>query len=625
MLFIFEVHACVFGQLAVQERINETLLVRNVLLGEGMEYRNVEYTGYDRALGYFENGINSGLGIDKGIILSSGVASGCKGPNDTESFTSGRGGAGSPLLDKISGVKTLDAAVLEFEFKPQTNRVQFRYVFSSEEYMEWVDRGFNDVFGFFVSGPGISGEKNVALVPGTDSIVSIDNINAKRNSRYYVNNDDPDNLRHTLLQHDGQTVVLVAEIDAVPCEWYKIKLAIADVGDPDKDSWVFLEARSFQDATGLGNDSAYCTGNFKRTLNAGHPGKPVRWSTGETTQQIEVSGYGTYWVEVVTPCGSFKDEIRFFPAINPIDLGPDGALCAGMKGPILGIPNRIFETYLWSNGSVERTLEVPGPGKYWLQVSRFNCFERDTVEFIAKPSPTVDLGKDTFVCGVLDMTLNPYISSGRIEWNDGSTSSSKRIQKPGLYIVTADDGGCKTSDSIVIGNRGDFQLDIGPDLIEYCAMRPTELNTGIGRSGGYVFHWSDGSTSNQLIATTPGIYEVEVRDTVCDFRQVDRVEIRAIAEGGSYWVPNAFSPTNDQLNEGFSPVREFTDVLNYELVICNRWGEKVYESTDPDERWYGIFEGVEAPAGIYFWYLRMETPCLDDGRFFRSGTLQLLR
>lgn len=613
------------AQLAVQERINETLLVRNVLLGEGMEYRNVEYVGYDRALGYFENGINSGLGIDKGIILSSGVASGCKGPNDTESFTSGRGGAGSALLDKIAGVKTIDAAVLEFEFKPQTSHVQFRYVFSSEEYMEWVDRGFNDVFGFFVSGPGITGEKNVALVPGSDSIVSIDNINKKRNGKYYIGNDDQESLRYSLLQHDGQTVVLTADIFAIPCEWYKIKLAIADVGDPDKDSWVFLEARSFQDATGLGNDSAYCTSDFKRILDAGHYDKPVRWSTGETTHQIEVSGYGTYWVEVITPCGAFKDQIRFFPAIQPIDLGPDSALCSKQTGPLLEVENRVFESYLWSDGSNDRTLQVKGPGTYWLQVSRFGCFESDTIEYGLKPAPVVELGRDTLVCGDLNLTLQPYFSGGSLKWQDGSSEPERIVTSPGLYKLEVNEGGCTTSDSILINHRKDFTLDIGPELIEYCAMRPTELRTGIGALNGYTFSWSDGSTSGSLIALEPGFYEVRVKDTICGFEHTDRIEIKAVAEGGSYWVPNAFSPTNDQLNEGFRPVREFTDVLSYELVVCNRWGEIVFESSDPDERWYGFYDGQEAPSGIYFWYLRMETPCMDDGRYFRSGTVQLMR
>ena len=80
------------------------------------------------------------------------------------------------------GASTFDAAVLEFDFVPTTSQVQFNYVFSSEEYNEFVNLGFNDVFGFFVNGT------NCALVGEPPVPVSIDTINGGSNASLYIDN-----------------------------------------------------------------------------------------------------------------------------------------------------------------------------------------------------------------------------------------------------------------------------------------------------------------------------------------------------------------------------------------------------------------------------------------------------
>lgn len=612
------------AQLIVQEKVNETLLVSKVLLGDGMEYRNVYFTGDERAMGYFENGVSCGLEIDKGIILSSGVAGGAKGPNNSETFTSGKGGPGVKVLDDLAGIGTIDAAMLEFEFKPQTNRIQFRYVFSSDEYIEWVDRGFNDVFGFFVSGPGISGEKNVALVPGTDSIVSIDNINHKRNSEYYISNYNEDHFRYDLLQHDGQTVVLVAEIKTVPCEWYKIKLAIADVGDADKDSWVFLEAKSFQDETDLGNDSALCSGNFTKTLYAGHDDKPVKWHNGDTSHSITVSGFGTYWVEIMSNCGAFRDEISFYPAIQPIKLGEDSFLCGNEIGPLIGIADRKFDRYLWSDGSEDRLLQIPGPGEYWLEVSKFGCLERDTIYFARKDLPIFSFGKDSLFCGAVEIELvGP--NDAEYLWWDSKNSPVRSISSPGIYWLKAQKEGCTFSDTVVFTLRESFDLNIGPPLIEYCAMQPTPIHTGLNASTNLSFLWSTGDTTASITAYESGIYSVEVSDIICPFFETDEVEIVSLTDGGSYWVPNAFTPNKDDLNEGFIPFREFDNIISYEFMVFTRWGEIIFHTFDRNAAWDGKIDGVEAPSETYFWFTRILAECLDDDQFYQKGTVQLLR
>jgi gliding motility-associated-like protein len=90
----------------------------------------------------------------------------------------------------------------------------------------------------------------------------------------------------------------------------------------------------------------------------------------------------------------------------------------------------------------------------------------------------------------------------------------------------------------------------------------------------------------------------------------------------TYWIPNSFSPNDDNLNDVFKP-----QLVNYErfsLVIFNRWGEILFESQNPDQGWDGTYQGVEVPNGIYFFNMRFITT--EDSQFVtQSGQIHLLR
>jgi len=228
---------------AVIEGVDPQTLVQQVLIGQGVETFNITYQGASIARGSFSG--ESNLGIASGVILTSGRANNSEGPNNTGSKSYNAGTGGDIALEQLCGDNTNDASVLEFDFIPQSNIVEFRYVFGSEEYPEFVN-SFNDVFGFFISGPDIygtfpsppgfpNGARNIALVPQTlpPYYVSIDNINNGNNNtgpctncQYYFHNSGGQ-----YIQYDAFTTVLVASSNVVPCQTYHIKLAVADAVD----------------------------------------------------------------------------------------------------------------------------------------------------------------------------------------------------------------------------------------------------------------------------------------------------------------------------------------------------------------------------------------------------------
>jgi uncharacterized repeat protein (TIGR01451 family) len=211
------------------------------LLGGGVTVSNVTFTGDNSAGGEFTGGLSEGLDVESGVILSSGNVADATGPNEAEGTTTSFDLSGDPDLDGlIPGFETFDATLLEFDFVGAGGMLSFQYVFGSEEYNEFVDQSFNDVFGFFVDG------ENIALIPGTNTPVSINNVNNLRNTEFYHDNSPTDLGIPTPFgtQADGFTLVLTAQANISP-GMHHIKLAIADAGDHFLDSWVFLAGESF--------------------------------------------------------------------------------------------------------------------------------------------------------------------------------------------------------------------------------------------------------------------------------------------------------------------------------------------------------------------------------------------
>ena len=213
------------------------------LVGSGVTISNVTYTGATGASGYFSGGIAAGIGIESGIVLTSGLAANLNGTTNTSSGITGINGTpGNALLNTLSGKTTYDATVLTFDFTSVGTSAYFNYVFASDEYNEYVGSAYNDVFGFVFNGT------NVALVPGTSTPVSINNINLATNSAFYNNNEPIDGQYGVptpfAFEYDGFTDMFTAAVTGLTAgATYSISLAIADASDYNLDSGVFLTGK----------------------------------------------------------------------------------------------------------------------------------------------------------------------------------------------------------------------------------------------------------------------------------------------------------------------------------------------------------------------------------------------
>ncbi len=619
------------SQLIIGEA-NPYILVTNVLMGKGIATDSIKYTGYSRSCGFFENGLTSKLKMDAGVILSTGIAVGAKGPNDAgNKSTSELQTAGSALLDKYATSSTYDAATLQFKFTPQTEDIVFNYIFASEEYIEFVDQNVSDIFGFFISGPGIIGEQNVALVPGKTLPVSIDNINHLRNSQYFNIN----LMGEKTLQADGYTTHLTAQLKLEACSPYTIKLAIADVGDYRLDSYVFIEAGSFQHKTGIGKDTFICKENFDIILDAGNPGRYVEWykdgvKLADTTQKITVTSFGIYEVKVFTNCGYFIDVKKILPGVADISIGSDTLYCGDSLNRVLKIKNRVFDTYLWSNGSTADTLIAKKTGLYWLEIDRNGCKKRDTINLVLEPLPKINLGNDTTVCGLVQLILRSKEPASAYIWYKdgvatGDTLMNLPINQTGIYSVWSMNKNCSNRDTITINKRKALAIDLGLPLIEICNNDTFYLKTNINDTFNYATLWNTGALSSNILISNSGKYSVMVRDKFCNYSAKDSVEVRVYEGSGNVIVPNAFTPGNDGLNDAFKPISDIESYTYYRFVIFNRWGQKLFETSNPNMAWDGIYDNKLCENGVYIWSLHAKSNCSAGDKNFQKGIVHLIR
>ncbi len=471
--------------LEVTTGVSAETLVKDVLIGgDCYDVSNVSYSGQPEQIGTFSNG-SSNIGFAEGIILATGDASIAPGPNDVDNASAGFGNQTPDAnLSTLTAGTLYDRADIEFDFKPTQTPVTFEFVFASEEYCEYVNTQYNDVFGFFISGPGIAGTKNLAVLPSTNTPISINTVNHLLNNTFYTHNTPfggnncngqvPPASGQAIneVQYDGFTKKLTAVANVVPCQTYHIKLKIADVGDGIYDSGVFLRANSFAAGgsaivepvypSGMQHVFENCdTGYIRFSRSNGDNSQPldVHFSVSTSSTATEGIDYDSLPNPVVIPAG--QNEV-----LVPVIVHPD-TLLEGQESVILLLDN--------------------------------SCACSQTqVQFLIQDNTTMEtsLG-DQVTCSNLGVTLMPAVSGGippyNYLWNTGETTASIHVNPSAtsLYsVIITDNCGQLVSDSALVSVQSLIEDSV---LITFCPGSTVTIGD------------STYSSSTVLTDTLPGI------------------------------------------------------------------------------------------------------------------------
>lgn len=237
----------------------------DAIFGEDIQVVSASFSGASSASGLFSDGETVAPHVtpsDFGVILSTGKATDITNSSGDANVSSGtstnHGLAGDSDLDGIAGSQTYDAAVLEASFIPQGEFLTMQLTFSSEEYLEYVNEGFNDAVGIFVNG------EQATLTVG-DGDLSVNNINNTTNQNLYI--DNPASADNYNTEMDGMTTTLTLKAPVVPGQVNVIKIAIADGGDGAYDSNLLIAGNSVQSGLVAHTDSIVIDGTMPENFD----------------------------------------------------------------------------------------------------------------------------------------------------------------------------------------------------------------------------------------------------------------------------------------------------------------------------------------------------------------------
>lgn len=548
--------------------LSPTQLVEDVLAGPGVIVSNAKFNGNTsysgNQIGRFDYGGNQ-IPFSAGIVIGSGGVSavsgttgGIIGPNNNGSYSLARNGtAGNNNDVQLKSLDVLnrglnDAGILEFDFVPSGNKVSFQFIFGSDEYNEYVCTGFYDVFGFFVNGPNpnIPGtdynNQNLALVPGTTTPITINTINngsagshgsssygacatgGLTNSQYFAG--APGNH----FQMDGCTKAIDIEFDVVCGETYHFKFAIADVGDENYDSWVFLKAGSFQ-SEAVQVSVATVTGD--NTIIEGCTQADIIFT--RPIDQADTAMTVTY-----TLGGNAIEGVNFEPLPDPIQFQPGEDSIIVSLIPIQDGVNTGTDSVIITVQIVNQCGDtITSSGTIYIQ---------------DEPNLSMTVSNPTIYCVNDEIQVSAAASGASREpftylWSTGATTATTdvptSIHGPFEYYVTAtDDCGFSITDTVHINVEQTLMIDtLIASKSQACKNTASLVAQVHGVTGTPVYSWKDSTSTeitNQLTASNVGggWYFFTVKDNLCEM--TDSVFVETIAMPVAVINPDKISGCN---------------------------------------------------------------------------------
>lgn len=411
----------------------------------------------------------------------------------------------------------------------------------------------------------------------------------------------------------------------------------------------------------LGADTAVCSGSIF-VLDASFPGATYRWQDNSVGATFRPVGSGTYWVQVTLNGCSVSDSIQV--TVNPtpeVDLGPDRGLCPGQTRTLdVGIPGAVYVwqdhftgsvytvtapgrysvtvslgecsagdsititaspdpdfelgpdiracegnpvvldasvpggTYVWQDFSTGSTFQPLQSGIYRVAVTLGECTLADSVTVLFHPLPTVNLGADSMACQGATVLLDASAPGLSYRWQDGSTQSTYSVTRPGNYTVEITDGnGCKNTDAVRIGFDVPLSFEF-PDSV-LCYGNVWVLD--IGNENAYCV-WQDKTVGPRYTVANEGTY-IAVAGNACG-SHADTVTVGYRRCDCGFYLPNAFTPEQDGINERFAAVQNVEcDLDEYEFTVFDRWGGVLFATRNIQFGWDGRADGQAVPVGVY--------------------------
>lgn len=376
--------------------------------------------------------------------------------------------------------------------------------------------------------------------------------------------------------------------------WVKVNL-----GDCFTSDTIVLSFRSLPQFS-LGNDQVVCSSSMVTLSPVPNPPKVnYLWSNNATIPTITVNQAGSYWLRLTDNFGcKYRDTVNIsFSQLPGFNLGSDTSICEkdtlSLNAVVIGASG-----YLWNTGAITATIKAFQPAVYWCDVTKDGCKYRDSLILIVKPLPLVDLGSDTTLCEDKTMLLNATNAGAQYVWQDASINPTYLITQMGQYFVKVTLNGCVSKDTIKINYDLKPKFSLGPDRL-LCSGNTIILDPKINDVS---YLWQDGSINKTYKATQSGLYYLAATN-YCGTTTDSIILNKGVCD---IYVPNAFTPNGDGLNDLFRPGYG-DNIIEYKMEVFNRYGQLVFITSDRAKGWDGRINGKPQQAGAYTWIICYKT------------------
>ena len=355
-------------------------------------------------------------------------------------------------------------------------------------------------------------------------------------------------------------------------------------------------------------------GAINVTVNGGTPMYSYLWSNGAISEDIADIPAGSYTVTVTDASGCTYTSTAFVVGQPdaPLVLSADISNINCFGGVIGGIDLTVTGgtqpySYQWSNGAVSQDIHNLAAGEYTVSViDNNNCLETETYLVSQPPLLVIDADVQDNLCfGFADAYIHANVYGGvapySYSWNIGASVPDIDNLSPGNYVLTVtDNNGCVgvAGFNIMAATELVVQMDT---LFEIFITESVILDPNAsGGTGNYTYLWSPpdflSCTSCEVTTATP-YYNIEYVVLVIDANGCTDIATVDIIVKEELFIPNSFTPNRDGNNDYFSAVSKL--VQTYEMLIFDRWGELIYETSKIDDGWDGTYMDNECPIGVY--------------------------
>ena len=299
-------------------------------------------------------------------------------------------------------------------------------------------------------------------------------------------------------------------------------------------------------------------------------------------------------------------------------MGPDIDLCPGEPAVLTAVEGQT--EYLWNTGQTTSSITVNEAGTYWVDVTGPDGSASDTLEVNYYSLPGVGISGESSVC--IDQETELSATGGLTDylWNNGLATNTVLVGAGQWSVSAIDDNGCLNTAVFVVDEIDTPLVQIsGP--IESCEGDPVELS--VDATTDQNLTWNTGETQSSILVEENGTYSVTATNS-CGTSS-DSLEVNFKICDCEIFIPNAFTPNDDAVNDVFSPMAA-CELTDFSLLVFNRWGEVLYQSENAGMHWDGTYKGEIVQNGLYYYLMSYRKKVLNSTAVeYQSGYIELIR